>query len=255
MIKAITFTGGLGAQIVSAAGYFYLQSKFEPVKADLSYFLQPYHEAQPGVKGDVSHWSWELGSYGLHFESFAQVDSDAYEFIWDGPEKVRLAFLGLAQPEIRKKFPISLESVRFRNNLFGSDSYACVHIRRGDYLNVASFIVDDDSIFRIMSKVQNFVKNVLVISETALSDRMIVLTASLKCNVTSVIGGDPSVLHGVMRLSDILISANSQFSLTAASLRDEAALSFLPSQHDGPINSYLNTYLSSIREFQIVTKT
>jgi hypothetical protein len=43
----VTFTGGLGAQILSAAIYFYLKGDGSKVYADLDYFKQPGKTATP----------------------------------------------------------------------------------------------------------------------------------------------------------------------------------------------------------------
>jgi hypothetical protein len=73
-------------------------------------------------------------------------------------------------------------------------------------------------------------------------------------NVVTGIGGDPSVGHGLMRLSDILICSNSQYSFSAACLRRKNQLTIIPSKHDSGEDPSANEYLSEIRTFQVLTK-
>ncbi len=254
MAKIMTFTGGLGAQLISAAGYFHLQKRNEPVLADFSYFRGAYHEAQPGNRGEISHWKWELDTYGLNFSDFVQRTTENGNPIWDGLEKAQLGFAGLADPDIQKKFPVPAEMQQERAKLFGEETYACVHIRRGDYLNVASFLIDDDTFFRAIVKIRRLVKNILVVSDTPLSERLTAGLKALDAKVMTAIGGSPAAIHSLMRMSDIFIGSNSQFSMTAAALREPDTLVIYPSQHDATMNSDANTYLHSIREWQVITR-
>ena len=72
----VTFTGGLGAQILSAAIYYYFKGKGRKVYADKDYFKQPGRTATPGNKGEVSQWNYELGEYGLSLEGFSTEKVD-----------------------------------------------------------------------------------------------------------------------------------------------------------------------------------
>lgn len=258
MPRIVTFTGGLGAQILSAAGYLYLQkinekqNGTEIIGSYLGYFNNNYHLATPGVKGDISHWKWELGCYGMEMSDFKEIQGDKADYLWDGFEKINFGFLGLKDPEIAKYFPVGIDILKYRESLFGSQSYACLHIRRGDYVNVASYVVSDKSFFRVVKKIGKFVKNLLVVSDSPLSIEMVDSLQSLSINTIVAVGGEPHFTHGLMRLSDILICSNSQYSMTAAALRDEFSLTLYPSQHDGDEFSYSNIFLKSIREFQLI---
>jgi len=267
-MKVITFTGGIGAQLISASCYFYLKHIGELVGAYLGYYNSTPHMAIPGQQGDMSHWSWDLDCYNLPKSSFSPSINeeiseamlryysgiDMSNYIWDGPEKLRLSYLGFKVPSIVEMFPIEQRVVDYRNSILGSESYACLHIRRGDYLNNGPITtVDDNSLYRAARKVIKLVKKLLIVSDTPLSPEMAALITSLPINSLVIAGGEPSVLHGLMRLSDILICSNSQFSLTAALLRDKYALTIYPSRHNADPTSYPNLFLDSIREFQILT--
>jgi hypothetical protein len=231
--------------------------KFNPngVGAYFEYFSKTPHLATPGVKNDISHWQWEMHHFGMRFADFHQPQfTDNSNIIWDGAEKIDLGFMGLGELDIAEKFGVSNEAHNYRVKFFGHDTYACMHIRRGDYLNVASFIVSDESFLRASKQITNLVKNLLVISDTPLSPAMLEGLARLKINCVTAIGGSPHLVHGLMRLSDILICSNSQFSLTAASLRDESLMTLYPTQHDNDPHSYTNIFLGKLREFQIFSR-
>ena len=75
----------------------------------------------------------------------------------------------------------------------------------------------------------------------------------LGLNVVTLVGGDPVAAHGLMRMADILICANSQFSMTAAALCPLNSLTLCPSQHDGDLQSEANHMLASLRTHQLLT--
>jgi len=260
MSKIITFTGGFGAQLMSAAGYFYLNklhsenNNSDIVGAYLGYFNNQPHLATPGITGDMSHWKWELGCYGIQASDFIQLQGSPNDYIWDSHEKIQLGWSGLCDPEISRRFPIMEDVTKYRNSMFGDGSYGCIHIRRGDYVNVASFMVADEAFVRVTTNICKLIKNLLVVSDSPLSTMMISFFQTLPTNTIVAIGGPPHLVHGLMRLSDILICSNSQYSMTAAALRDKFHLTIYPSQHDEDPGSYSNLFLTSIREFQVITK-
>ena len=57
-----------------------------------------------------------------------------------------------------------------------------------------------------------------------------------------------------MRLSDVLIASNSQYSFTAACLRDKNQLAIIPSRHCAGDDPSANEYLNEIRAFQVLTR-
>lgn len=254
--KVISFTGGLGAQIISAAAYLYIE-KVEPGNqaAHFGYFSRPLYVASPGNRGELSHWKWELNNYGLTYDNF--VHSDSYPescIIWDGKLKAKIGNLGLSEPTIRERFPINEQAKNTANSIFNQESYACLHVRRGDYLNVASYLVSDDAFLRAISFLPSLINNLLVVSDSALSSSLFNGLLKLNLNSKTFIGGDPYLTHCLMRLSKILICSNSQFAWSAARLRMDGLLSLYPSKHDTAPLSPTNEYLEEIREFQLVTK-
>jgi hypothetical protein len=255
-MKIISFTGGYGAQIISAAAFFYINNILsEDTGAYMGYFSLTPHLATPGVKNDISNWQWELNSFGIRMADFNQPNIfNKNDVIWDGIEKNNLGFAGLRQPEISALFPICSEALRRKNEIFGNESFACMHIRRGDYVNIAAHLVTDEAFLRVLKRIGKLVKNLLIVSDTPLSKFMLEGLVLQNLNCITAIGGDPHLIHGLMRLSNIFIASNSQFSLTAAALKDDTSLTLYPAQHDGDLQSYSNKFLEDIREFQVITK-
>ncbi|MFM9437538.1 hypothetical protein ACFDR9_004628 [Janthinobacterium sp. CG_23.3] len=253
MINGLTFTGGLGAQILSAAGYFYHQHVGQEVVGITDYFDAAQRIAEPGQIGQVTHWGWDLDVYGLGRDSFAAAGGRAVRVIPDGAEKGLYAKRGLSVAAIRARFPIDADSRQFVQDMFHGERYACVHIRRGDYINVASYMIRDEAFFRIIKRVSRLVPNILVCSDTPISGELMGLLQQSGLNVKTVHGGPAYLSHGIMRLSDILVCANSQFSFSAAALRDDDQLTFVHARHDGDLDSEYNRELRAINEFQALT--
>jgi hypothetical protein len=255
----ITFTGGLGAQILSAAIYFHLKRAGHQVYAGLDYFKQPGKKAAVGNKGEASHWNYELGEYGLPLEAFSTkkfeksfFKRDKPHVISDGADKIKLAIEALRQPEIRKLFPISNSITEECHRISGNNDCLCIHIRRGDYLNVASHMVDDMDFVNLAKTISHFVSAVIVISDSEISGMTKEKLHGLFAHCTFVIGGNPHTAHALMRQAQYLICSNSQFSLSAALLNQVGQQVFLPTQWFGDVNSNLQMPINALCRFQIL---
>lgn len=256
----ITFTGGLGAQILSAAIYFYFKEDGRNVYADLDYFKQPGKTATPGNKGEVSHWNYELGEYGLPLTGFSTKELEKKKFfkrskthaIEDGVEKLELAIEALRQQEIKKLFPIKRPIVDECLKIAAGNDYLCIHIRRGDYVNVASHLVDDMDFVNLAKSLSKFVSAVIVISDSEVSGMINESLHRLFAHCSFVIGGNPHIAHALIRQAKYLICSNSQFSLSAALLNQAGQQIFLPTQWFGEANSNLQLPINRLCRFQIL---
>jgi hypothetical protein len=255
---SITFTGGLGAQILSASAYFYLKSLNKPVRANFEYFdlaAKVAHFQSLGIAftSKVSLFGWQLDDLGLHQSDFYTIGPET-EKIEDGAKKSQLAMSGLCDDEIRKLFSIPKKAHELKEELFGKEAFACVHMRRGDYLDVATYVVSDENFFDAIESVSRLAPNLLILSDSPLEDSFQKRVLSLGMQVITGIGGNPSVGHGLMRLSSVLIASNSQYSFSAACLREKNQLTIIPSKHDAGDDPSGNEYLGEIRTFQVLTK-
>lgn len=255
----VTFTGGLGAQIFSAAIYYHLKSKGYAVYVDMDYFQQPAKIASVGNKGEISLWNYELGIYGLPLERFATKASEKsffkrkkHRIISDGPEKMALAIDALRQQEVKKSFPIMHSIIEECLQISDGSDYLCIHIRRGDYVNVASHLVDDMDFVNLAKSISSFVLNVIVISDSEVSETVKKNLSKLFKQSSFIVGGNLHIAHALIRQAKYLICSNSQFSLSAALLNEVGQQIFLPTQWFGNIDSEIQIPINALCRFQIL---
>ena len=249
----ITFTGGMGAQIISAAIYFFLKNRGDAVFADLSYFNRTPHVATPGKSGDISYWPWQLDAFDLSPDSFGVLESYSrrdVRLIEDGLEKLELALKALSQPEVRKYFAIP-EDVTDVLPVGESPDYLCIHVRRGDYVNVASHLVTDRQFIGLAAKFSGLVKHLVVVSDSPIGAdfRQMISTGFEQAVFLDNI--DAFASHRVMRSARILICSNSQFSLIAAMLNTRA-LVIVPKQWFGIKDRVLEKPINEACDFQVL---
>ncbi len=249
----VTFTGGMGAQMISAAIYFSFKSSGQPVFADLSYFDKPESVALAGNPGDCSHWSWQLDTFGLTpatFEPSPGLTKRNSNILHDGPQKLELGLKALAQPEIQKYFviPAGVEDVLPQEF---SKGFLCIHVRRGDYVNVASHLVADDEFINLAGKFSGLVGSVVVISDSPIGTDFRNEVSSRFKNASFLDNTDAFTAHRIMRNARILVCSNSQFSLIAAALNSQA-LVLIPKQWFGENERHIEAPIHSRSSFQVM---
>jgi hypothetical protein len=271
----VVFSGGMGAQIFSAAIYFNLKLTGAVVYADLSYFdIEPIR-ATEGEIGKCSYWAWELDVFGLPINSFEQskdknnnlyifgsklkklslliknllkLKSNNLHIIRDGLEKLSLAVKALSKPEIAGLFKIP-----YNHNCenFIKQNYLCVHIRRGDYLNVASHVISDSVFIKAIKPLRHLLDQIVVISDSNL-EKNFKSQVSVMFKITSFMDNvDVATAHVLMRRSTILICSNSQFSLSAALLNPDKLI-IIPKQWFGGKHKALEKVIEDECSFQIM---
>lgn len=249
----VTFTGGMGAQLISAAIYFSMKQSGQSVYADLSYFDKPESVAQAGHPGQCSHWAWQLDLFGLNPKMFA-VNPGLYKrnaiYIEDGPQKLELALEALAQPEVRVHFKIKVQLDDVLPGM-GAENFLCIHVRRGDYVNVASHLVEDDTFIDLAKKFVGLVDHVIVLSDSPIN-------AAFRSEISPyfkmsdfIDNSDSVTSHYIMRMAKILICSNSQFSLAAAALNPDA-LVIIPKQWFGSEDRSIEVPLHTRCAYQIM---
>ena len=133
-----------------------------------------------------------------------------------------------------------------------NSNYLCIHIRRGDYLNVASHLVEENEYIDLAKSFADLVHQVIIISD---SEPSVQFKHNIKThfnnNCSYVIGGNIHVAHALMRKSKYLICSNGQYSLSAALLNDVAAQVYIPTNWYGNTHSDIQTELNKLCCFQI----
>jgi hypothetical protein len=249
----LTFTGGMGAQIISAAIYWHLKENGREVHADLSYFDKNERVAKVGTAGEVSHWSWQLEPFGLSRSSFDEVGAYSkrdFDLIEDGPRKMMLGVSALRTKGMQDHFPVpGVPSGALPAGF--ADDYLCVHVRRGDYVNVASHLVSDHEFFELAGRFAGLVKHLVVVSDSPI-EQAFRNTISAGFEQAAFLDDiDAYASHCVMRKARVLICSNSQFSLIAALLNPQA-LVVLPKRWFGEKDRAIEAPIHEACGFQLL---
>ena len=228
----ITFTGGMGAQIISAAIYMDLQQQGYDVYADFRYF-----DEKSRIPQAYSVWEWQLACFGLTMKGFKRYEIRNFEllnamYIRDGPIKTRLAIQALDKSCILDIFYKHTEIFKaeiatfMNNNPNLTGSFVCVHVRRGDYLKVASHLVPEEQFLETVCKVKRLVSTIVVISDSSISNEFKEIVSNEFINTIFFDSGglDFALSHYLMTKASILICSNSQFSWTAGKLANGMVL-------------------------------
>lgn len=159
---AVEFAGGLGAQVLAAAAYFYLKLQGANVSADTTYFdADPTGIAHLPTR-HVSIWRWELDAWRLSRQEF-EPSPDLRVPRVSGDLLMAWAVAGLQLSSIRS---------RFRDDVSSDKDflppYACVHVRRGDFLGVASKVLWKEDYERVVERISGLLPRVVVVSDTSL---------------------------------------------------------------------------------------
>jgi hypothetical protein len=243
----------MGAQIISAAVYFSSKNSGHAVYADLSYFDKPESVAVVGKSGDCSHWAWQLEPFGLSpvlFDISPNLTKRNANILQDGPEKLQLGLSALVRPEVQKIFEIPVGVSDILPGKF-ADGYLCMHVRRGDYVNVSSHLIADSEFIGLAKKFSGLVNSIAVISDSQIG--LGFRNALLSCfkEVSLLDNTDAFTAHRIMRNARILICSNSQFSLVAAALNPNA-LVLIPKQWFGDSDRHIEVPVHSRCIFEIM---
>lgn len=250
----VSFSGGMGAQIISAGIYFSKRQAGEPVYADLSYFDTPESVARVGKPGDCSHWAWQLTPFGLQLEAFEvapQAMLAEANLLHDGPRKMELGLEALARPQVQQHFALPDGSGDTLPAAF-LDGYLCIHVRRGDYVNVASHLMPDEVFVRIAAKFAGLTPHVAVLSDSPISSALRTSLSTYYQGAVFLDNTDAFTAHRIMRGARILVCSNSQFSLIAAMLNSRA-LVVMPKQWFDGNDRAIEAPLNARCTFQILS--
>lgn len=249
--KTIYFEGGLGAQIFSYLEYLDSCDGFigeqTAVKCDFSYFDQ----ASGFKKDGLRIGPWLLGYYGIDkasLESKAKRNSSIHRKIragvGDKSVQVRIGNIQTLAKRYQDRFNTTMNVHLFAQKRIGlkeSDYdqalgvYNCcaIHIRRGDYLQVASHIVSDSDYFSLIMKIKTLIpENVVLFSDSVIeSSQKERWEEILKGkNVFFCVGNEYEEIevHNFMRKVRVLVTGNSIFSLSAGLLSKNETIVFSP---------------------------
>lgn len=221
------FEGGFGAQVLATSAYFWLERNHSVV-GDFSYFNMKPRVAKTSFnwgQPKLSIWPWALDEVGISQDGFQQVKepSSNFEKLTDSDgRKLLFALRGLQHPPIRSTFELGFPSLANSSVLSRAAAgphrpYAAVHIRRGDYLNVASWMVSDEQLVDVMATHADGLDQLIICSDSQVSKRTLRALRSVFPRIETVAGSGFSALETflLLRSATVMVGSNSQFSLVA----------------------------------------
>ena len=238
--RSVVFEGGLGSQILPFLEANWLRHIGEPFSVNLNYF--DVNEKISTGKGGADHWSFRLDRYGYSLASLEKLGgSDDFQQEIRSERNYDLwtsdfwQFAKRFGPELLPVNQDAYLAFKLSLGLNAKSRYSVVHVRRGDYLRVASRIVSDQEWLRALKMMISQVEEFLIITSDSnlpiQTKRQVAELASLsRVEVVFLEGGhfDECDLHDLMREADILIASNSTFSFTAAILGKQGMKSLVP---------------------------
>lgn len=266
-VRRIVFEGGLGSQLIPFLEMNYLASKNIPFIVDTSYFDINQKIAQSGGRAD--HWSYRLDFYGIERESLAdgsasqtegiEISQDRNFDLWDSEFWSYASKFGPGLLQINFSL---LEGFKSEIGIGVNDDYSVVHIRRGDYLRVASHIVSDSMWLGVIDKIKSMTRSNLVITSdskipesTKKELNRILHDTSIRVSYLEGNRVDECILHDFMRSAKVLVTSNSTYSFSAAILSEPQTFCVIPSVfYGGQELEKINRGFRSAGDFFILNK-
>jgi len=253
----IKIEGGLGSQLIGAFSYYFFSStsEYSKVLVDDSYF----DITDPSKSSDLSFWNWELDRYGLQRLNFSRprgISKVVCKFLKPIEFKADVDFWYFVKSNLKSKFPIDRKSVNvFLENSQVLSDYGCLHIRRGDYVRVASKLISHEEYLSLLAKITDCLPvQMIVFSDELILEEWKVKYRHSLGEKTIFITDDslePGLIHDVMRLSKVLITANSTFSFTAGILADSNSVVYSPINFYGPEQSNMENNFRTAGRFVV----
>jgi hypothetical protein len=235
----VPIEGGLGAQILGVALIDFLRENSRKTNTAEPAIDTSYFSAPPSTASGLSTYGWQLDYYGIARSEFENAPvprkpnrlrrllGSGPKWLYDGSiERQGLLITALSQTRAQtiSRFPITESHLRETAELLSDLGSGCcvVHLRRGDYLNVASHIVADQDLLPVLQGlIQTGVSGLLFISDSEVNIDFFRRHLPLTIRLSSIVGGDLYLSHALMRQAKILVTSNSQFSFSAALLNDQ----------------------------------
>lgn len=241
-VEVVFIEGGLGSQLM---GTFEYLSRIELDKdkktlANLDYFENEKTYRRSGN----SFWPWSLWRYDIDpifFEKYSQESNFLKHRknrinTWATPDHWEYI-----KSELPKKFIVDeLRVTKVLEEHGATKDYSVLHVRRGDYLKVASRIMEHEENIKLLKQIMPMLKGkIFVVSDESFTNEIKNLYTN--CTEMQVIFLDPQsepdyVIHDLMRMSSVLITSNSTFSFTAGILAKPETRVFTPNFFYGSTN-------------------
>jgi len=161
----------------------------------------------------------------------------------------------LGEPGVRTRFDTARNdaySAQYRASQLHGERYLCLHVRRGDYLNVASHLVSSKELDGIAAQFSGLVDRILILSDSPIGATEFEQVRSKFPGRLHVIDSDPDPIlaHSLMRNATVLVCSNSQFSLSAGLLSN--GLKIIPKVWFGADASRINLAVGKLSDFSVL---
>jgi hypothetical protein len=249
--------GGLGSQLLTYMKFLYLKEIGLQPKIDLTYFTSKSLRLR---NPDLRIWPYQLLSFGIGLEIFKKSAyskkiriykvKDNLNFFNENPN-----FLKFITSNFNSRFPTPSDNaiyfLRNRLEINRDIPFSVMHIRQGDYLKVASYNIPLEHYLNLCKTLAPLMpKKLIVCSDSSLDAiflnklKVICDSFSIEVHVLDEESLSSILIHDLMRLADLLIAANSTFSLTAALMSKENSVAFLPVYFYKEFNNSASPFLS-----------
>ena len=206
----IKVEGGLGGQLLNVWLIDYLKESGFLVVGDYSYFT-----SYNGTQG-VSSWKWQAEPFGYQLPEI---------------EKYRLLKKTLSFRDCVLKFSYMLMALHQRTEVYKVvddklissfeilqlSEYLVIHQRKGDYLNVSSYIINDQVIIDQLSSLNTECQTCVYLSDGVISNKLkgfiLEKFRLFRCFDDNRVS--PELSHLILSKAEIAIISNSQFSLSS----------------------------------------
>jgi hypothetical protein len=229
------------------------------ISADFRYFHHKPHGKE------IQLLEWELDEYGIDLPTQSdKVNSKVARWKYlirprnSQVSNATVKFWHNFEPSnFRKYFPLHKNTavLLLQLNISAEDRICSIHFRRGDYLQVSSRVVQTHELGPLTEMLKSLsISKFIVFSDSSIPlEELEKLEGQLGCKVHFVQGGDLHAVHGVMRMSNILIASNSTFSLTAGLLSEKNdSLLISPTHFFSPEQKNLNELFQSKSNWMIM---
>jgi hypothetical protein len=260
----IHIEGGLGSQILGAIVFWNLQEILgtDKAKCDLTYFSE---EAQRN-----GLWPYQLERFNISISEFKKFERKGKknllkakkDFLSNG--ELTSNYWEESRVKHGSKFPFNSNVIEsyFREliEIDFEEHFAAIHIRRGDYLKVASKIIQFDEYTTLIESINKLLPNqVVVISDSEVGhEDKIKIQSSLEDHKVMFLdspGIDPFNVHCLLREASVLVTSNSTYSFSAGLLGRPGQVVFSPMQfHSGESSEKYNKTFQSAGSFFVWPK-
>lgn len=256
--NVVWIEGGLGSQLLAMMMFLTRRHIDAGTQADVSYFKDSISQPFDDANG-LTRRPWELHRYGFELHEFPMSQHRCrIRLSASDQARVDQRFVStMLQKDWSLTFPI-VDSTAQALEVLGlksDEQFACIHIRRGDYLRVASRVISIEETLRLSRSLNALLpEKVVFLSDDPFmaSEAQTASEAMKDKQVMFLTDFDQHASHGLMRMASVLVTSNSTFSWSAGVLsRHRGSVVVSPQHFHGPGNDDTNRFYQSPSDWSL----